>query len=113
MFHIIQKILLKQEKQKHARHLVFFSSFFALLGAITAFLFSPKSGKENRKAIIEKTKKAYNSVQVASEEATKSAKKAEKDLMEKFNELKAKIEETINTKKEVRLVKEEKEKVEK
>lgn len=76
----------------------------AIIGGVSAFLLTPKTGKENRKLLAKKYRELQDSLDIdikekveeifgeVTEEGTKLYKSAKKDLKKRLDEVKGKIE---------------------
>jgi gas vesicle protein len=108
MFDLFGNEKLRREQERHSRNLMVLTSISAFVGAVTALLFSPGSGKQNRQFVADKSKNAYKSAQHATQDAGKSIQTLEKDLKNKFDQLKTAIEKKVgNGKDEIQLIEEE------
>jgi len=105
---------IKKERAKNKRNIFIFSTLSALLGATLGFFLSPNSGKKNREIASKKLRSIVNSVQMFSSETSADVKqtakkiadevkKSEEELINKFDELKSKIQDKIKGRKEIRL----------
>lgn len=89
----------EQEKKQH-RKIFIFSAIAGFIGAITALLFSPKSGKENRKYIADQGKKAGKAIKDSEYKAEEKFGEIKQYLEEKLEDVKEKIEEKRPSKKD-------------
>ncbi len=117
MFCLYKKFIeekLRCQKQKNRQKILLFSFFSALAGLIVGFFTSPNSGAKNRQILMDKVNATKSRTsQVAQDLLSQARTKVqdvetrladlEKDLFNKFTDLKTKIQQKLHPTEEIRL----------
>ncbi len=121
MFCLYKKFIeekLRRQKQKNRQKILLFSFFSALAGLIVGFFTSPNSGAKNRQILMDKVSTTKSQTGRVAQDLLSQAKTKvqdietglvdlEKELFNKFTDLKTKIQQKLRSTEEIRLEPEE------
>ncbi|MBU3111879.1 YtxH domain-containing protein [Clostridium lacusfryxellense] len=100
-----KKELQRQSKIKTAKKVIFSTAVGSLGGLVGGLLFSPKSGKENRKDIVDSSKDITNNIKEKTVELKENINNTVNNAKDNLTDAKVKISEYLNEKKPLKVFK--------